>query len=66
MTNYKEERVKLANYQLNNFKYATKNQTAYKNNCVNINTKKKFEAEELPNELFLTARQIFIMKKCVC
>ena len=53
MANYQEVRVKLANTQLNKLKSAAKNKTG---TILRLN-KKNFEDEELPHELFLTARQ---------
>ena len=51
MANYQEARVKLTNTQLSKLKSAAKNKTG------TILRLKKFEDEELPNELFLTTRQ---------
>ena len=48
--NYEEARVKLSNTQLNELKSAAKNNTG---TILRI-TKKKFQDEELPHELFLT------------
>ena len=53
MTNYQEARVKVTNTQLNKLKSAAKNKTG---TILRLN-KKNFEDEELPHELFLTARQ---------
>ena len=53
MTNYQEVRVKVTNTQLNKLKSAAKNKTG---TILRLN-KKNFEDEELPHELFLTARQ---------
>ena len=53
MASYQEARVKLANTQLNKLKSAAKNKTGA---ILRLN-KKTFEDEELPLELFLTARQ---------
>ena len=50
MVNYQEARVKLTNIQLNKLKSAAKNE---KGTMLTL-TKKNFEDEELPNELFLT------------
>ena len=58
MANYQEERVKLTNTQLNKSKSAAKN----KKETILRLKKKNFEDEELPHELFLTARQT--NKKC--
>ena len=52
MANYQEARVKLTNIQLNKLKSAAKNKTE---TILRLN-KKNFE-DELPYELFLTARQ---------
>ena len=52
MTIYQETRVKLTNMQLNKLKSAAKN----KSGTVLIKNKKNSEDEELPHELFLTAR----------
>ena len=54
MTNYQEVRVKITNTQLHELKSAAKNKTG---TILRLN-KKHFEDEELPHELFLTARQI--------
>ena len=51
MANYQEARVKLTNTQLSKLKSAAKNKTG------TILRLKKFEDEELPNELFLKTRQ---------
>ena len=61
MANYQEVRVKLTNTQLNKLKSAAKNQTR----TILRLTKKNFENEELPHELFLTARQTIKKKKYV-
>ena len=53
MANYEEARVKLTNIPLNQLKYAIKNKTG---TTLRI-TKKNFQDEELPYELFLTTRQ---------
>ena len=53
MLNYQEARVKLTNTQLNKLKSAAKN----KKRTILRLTKKKFEDEEFPHELFLTTRQ---------
>ena len=50
---YQETRVKLTNMQLNKLKSAAKN----KSGTVLIKNKKNSEDEELPHELFLTARK---------
>ena len=57
MTNYEEARVKLTNTQLNKSKSAAINKTG---TTLRI-TKKNFQDEELPLELFLTKNQ---NKKC--
>ena len=48
MSNYADARFKLTNTQLNKLKYAGKNKTG---TTLRI-TKKNFQMEELPNELF--------------
>ena len=53
MENYEEARVKLTNAQLNKLKSTATNKTG---TTLRI-TKKKFQDEELPNELFLSTRQ---------
>ena len=53
MANYQEAKVKLTNTQLNKLKSAAKNITG---RILRL-TKKNFKDEELPHELFLTARQ---------
>ena len=53
MTNYQKAKVKLTSTELKK-KSAAKNKTG---TILGIN-KKNFEDEELPHELFLTARQI--------
>ena len=53
MANYQEAKVKLTNTQINKLKSAAKNITG---RILRL-TKKNFEDEELPHELFLTARQ---------
>ena len=53
MINYEEARVNLTNIKLNKSKSAAKN----KKETILRLAKKNFEDEELPNELFLTARQ---------
>ena len=53
MAKYQEARVKLANAKLNKLKSAAK----IKAGTILRITKKNFQDEELPNELFLTARQ---------
>ena len=52
MADYQEMRVTLTNTQLNKLKSAAKNMTG---TILRLN-KKTFEDEELPHELFLTAR----------
>ena len=53
MTNYEEARVKLTNNHLNKLKSAAKNKTG----TALRKTKKNFQDEELPYELFLITRQ---------
>ena len=53
MANYQEARVKLTNTKLNKLKSAAKNNAG----TILRLTKKSFEDEELPHELFLTTRQ---------
>ena len=53
MVNYEEARVKLTNIQLSKLKSSAKNKTG---TTLRI-TKKNFQYEELPHELFLTTRQ---------
>ena len=53
MTNYEGSRVKLTNAQLNKLKSTAKNKTGTKSRI----TKKNFQHEDLPQELFLTAMQ---------
>ena len=53
MENYEEARVKLTNAQLNKLKSTATNKTV---TTLRI-TKKKFQDEELPHELFLSTRQ---------
>ena len=53
MTNYEEARVKLTNNHLNKLKSASKNKTG----TALRKTKKNFQDEELPHELFLITRQ---------
>ena len=53
MANYQEVRVKLTNTQLNKLKSAAKSKTR----TILRFSKKNFEDEELPHELFLTKRQ---------
>ena len=53
MENYEEARVKLTNAQLNKLKSTATNKTG---TTLRI-TKKKFQDEELPHELFLSTRQ---------
>ena len=52
MVNYEEARVKLTNTHLNKLKSAGKNKTG---SALRI-TKKKFQDEELPHELFLITK----------
>ena len=54
MANYQKARVKLTNTHLNNIKSAAKN----KKGTISRMNNKHFEDEELPDELFLTTRQI--------
>ena len=61
MANYEEIRVKLTNTQLKKLRFAVKNKTEI---ILRI-TKKKFQDEELPHELFLTTREK-TKKKCFC
>ena len=58
MTNCQEARVKLTNTQLNKVNFAAKNRAG---TILRIN-KKNFEDEELPHELFLTARETVKLK----
>ena len=58
MTNCQEARVKLTNTQLNKVNFAAKNRAGM---ILRIN-KKNFEDEELPHELFLTARETVKLK----
>ena len=51
MANYQEVRFKRTNTQLNGLKSATRNKNILRT------TKKKFQDEELPHELFLATRQ---------
>ena len=53
MANYRKERVKLTNTQLNKLKSASKNKGA----ILRLNMK-NFEDEELPHELYVTTRQL--------
>ena len=53
MANYEEARVKLTNTQLNRLKSVSKDKAG---TILRI-TKKNFQDEELPHELFLTTRQ---------
>ena len=53
MVNYEEITVKLTNTQLNKSRFAVKNKTE---TILRI-TKKNFQDEELPHELFLTTRE---------
>ena len=55
MANNEEARVKLTNTQLNKSKSATKNKTG---TTLRI-TKKNFQDEKLPHELFITIRNAF-------
>ena len=52
MTNYQEARVTLTNTQLNKLKSAAKSKTGTMSRI----TKKIFQDEELPHELFLITR----------
>ena len=61
MANYEEIRVKLTNTQLKKLRFAVKNKTE---TILRI-TKKNFQDEELPHELFLT-REKLKKKKCFC
>ena len=58
MANYEETRVKLTNTQLNKLKSAAKIKTE---TTLRI-TKKNFQEEEFPHELFLTTRQNNIIR----
>ena len=60
MANYEEIRVKLTNTQLKKLRFAVKNKTE---TILRI-TKKNFQDEELPHELFLTREKT--KKKCFC
>ena len=53
MANFEEARVKLTNTQLNKLRFAAKNKIG---TTLRI-TRENFLGEELPHELFLTARQ---------
>ena len=53
MVNYQEARAKLTNTQLNKPESAAKHKTC----TILRTTKKNFEDEELPHELFLTTKQ---------
>ena len=53
MANYEEARVKLINSQLNKLKSAAKNKTG----TTLRTTKKNFQDEESPHELFLTRQK---------
>ena len=53
ITSFEEARIKLTNTQLNKLKSVTKNSTGA---TLRI-SKKNFQDEELPHELFLTTRQ---------
>ena len=53
MVNYEEITVKLTNTQLNKLRFTVKNKTE---TILRI-TKKNFQDEELPHELFLTTRE---------
>ena len=59
--NHLKVRVKLKNAQLRKWKFAAKNKAG---TILRIN-KKKFEDEELPQELFLTTRQITKIKNAI-
>ena len=50
---FEEARIKLTNTQLNKLKFVTKNSTGA---TLRI-SKKNFQDEELPHELFVTTRQ---------
>ena len=58
MANYQEARVKLTNTQLNKLKSAAKSKTGTILRLI----KKNFEDEELSHELFLTTRQITMIR----
>ena len=58
MANYEEIRVKLTNTQLNKLKSAAK----IKTETILRITKKNFQEEEFPHELFLTTRQNNIIR----
>ena len=62
MGKYQEMRVKLTNTKLNKLKYAEKNKTR----TILRLSKKNFQDEELPHELFLTTGQTTKTKKCIC
>ena len=53
MANYQEARVRLTNTHLNKLKSAVKNNTGTTSRI----TKKNFQVDELPQELFLTTRK---------
>ena len=53
MSNYQERRVRLTNVQLNKLKSVAKNKTG----TILRLTKKNFEDEEFPHELFLPTKQ---------
>ena len=53
MVNYQEERVKLTNTKSNKLKSAARNKTG----TISRLSKKNFEDDELPHELFLAIRQ---------
>ena len=54
MASYQKARVKLTNTHLNKIKSAAKNKTG----TISRMNNKNFEDEELPDELFLTTKQI--------
>ena len=58
MAHYQEARVKLTNTQLNKLKSAAKSKTGTILRLI----KKNFEDEELSHELFLTTRQITMIR----
>ena len=62
MANYQNVRTKLTNKQSNKLKASLKNK---KKTILRINTK-NIQDEEFPHELFLTARQLAKIKKCLC
>ena len=61
MSNYPEARVKWKNAQLNKFKSATKNKTG----TISRINKKNIQNEELPHELFPTAKQITKLRTAI-